>query len=261
MEKVVVLGAGMAGYGAADKLNQAGVDFDIFEKYGHYGGHCASFTFDDKWTFDDGPHISFTKHDHIRDLFAKNIENDYFEFKAEADNYWKGRWIKHPAQVNLYGLPAEFNTQILTEMIAAGQKQTKHEDIKNYQEWLYASFGKTFAENFPMKYTRKFHTTEASNMSIDWLGPRIYQPKIEEVIHGMLSPVTPDVHYIKGFRYPNKGGFVLAHWDGTAETEQKIKEETKATIRVIPFDAKEEEGKCIYSGKPSKKRVLFAKAY
>jgi len=57
------------------------------------------------------------------------------------------------------------------------------------------------------------------------------------------------------------GGFVLAHWDGTAETEQRIKEETKATIRCIPLDAPEEEGKCIYSGKPSKKRVLFAKAY
>ena len=58
-----------------------------------------------------------------------------------------------------------------------------------------------------------------------------------------------------------KGGFVLAHWDGTAETEQKIKDETKATIRCIPLDAIEEEGKCIYSGKHSSKRVLFAKAY
>ena len=58
-----------------------------------------------------------------------------------------------------------------------------------------------------------------------------------------------------------KGGFVLAHWDGTSETEQKIKDETKATIRCIPFDAPEEDGKCIYTGKPSKKRALFAKAY
>jgi len=58
-----------------------------------------------------------------------------------------------------------------------------------------------------------------------------------------------------------KGGFILAHWDGTSETEDKIKEETKATIRCIPFDQKQEEGKCIYSGKPSKGRVLFAVAY
>ncbi len=59
----------------------------------------------------------------------------------------------------------------------------------------------------------------------------------------------------------NKGGFVAAHWDGTPETEVAIKEATKATIRCIPLDAVEEEGKCIYSGKPSKMRVLFARSY
>jgi len=59
----------------------------------------------------------------------------------------------------------------------------------------------------------------------------------------------------------NKGGFISAHWDGTIETEDKIKEITKATIRCIPFDTKEEEGTCVYSGKPSNKRALFAKAY
>jgi prolyl-tRNA synthetase, family I len=57
------------------------------------------------------------------------------------------------------------------------------------------------------------------------------------------------------------GGFVLAHWDGTAETEASIQEETKATIRCIPLSTEEEDGFCVYSGKPSTKRVLFAKAY
>ena len=58
-----------------------------------------------------------------------------------------------------------------------------------------------------------------------------------------------------------KGGFILAHWDGTAETEELIKKETKATIRCIPLDAKQEEGTCMVSGKPSNQKVLFAKAY
>ena len=58
-----------------------------------------------------------------------------------------------------------------------------------------------------------------------------------------------------------KGGFLLAHWDGTSETEQKISKETKATIRCIPLDNKNEKGKCIYTGKPSNQRVVFAKAY
>jgi len=59
----------------------------------------------------------------------------------------------------------------------------------------------------------------------------------------------------------SKGGFILAHWDGTSATEEKIKNETKATIRCIPLDAKEEPGSCMVTGKPSTKKVLFAKAY
>jgi prolyl-tRNA synthetase len=59
----------------------------------------------------------------------------------------------------------------------------------------------------------------------------------------------------------DKGGFVLAHWDGKRETAEKIKEELKATIRCIPRDMPEEEGKCILTGAPSKRRVIFAKAY
>jgi prolyl-tRNA synthetase len=58
-----------------------------------------------------------------------------------------------------------------------------------------------------------------------------------------------------------KGGFILAHWDGTTETELIIKEETKATIRCIPFDNPKEDGVCIRTGKPSIQRVLFARAY
>ena len=58
-----------------------------------------------------------------------------------------------------------------------------------------------------------------------------------------------------------KGGFISAHWDGTVETEVAIKEATKATIRCIPVDAEDEEGVCVFSGKPSHRRVLFARSY
>jgi prolyl-tRNA synthetase len=74
---------------------------------------------------------------------------------------------------------------------------------------------------------------------------------------------TTEVNSFEDFKsvLDSKGGFISAHWDGTPETEQKIKEETKATIRCIPENNSSEEGKCVYSGKPSKQRVLFAKAY
>ncbi len=76
---------------------------------------------------------------------------------------------------------------------------------------------------------------------------------------GMITPADSYDEFKKVL--DEKTGFVLAHWDGTPETEAAIKDETKATIRCIPLDSPEEAGKCIYSGKPSSRRVLFARAY
>jgi len=100
---------------------------------------------------------------------------------------------------------------------------------------------------------------------------------IAEKIDNLLKQIQENI-YQKAFSYREsntfiadswdefkerieKGGFVFAHWDGTAETEQKIKEITKATIRLIPIDGKTKTGKCIFTGKPSERKVVFAKAY
>jgi prolyl-tRNA synthetase len=93
---------------------------------------------------------------------------------------------------------------------------------------------------------------------LDAIQENIYQ-KALAFRTSMITPVDTYAEFKKVL--DEKGGFVLAHWDGSAETEASIKDETKATIRCIPLDAKEETGVCIYSGKPSTKRVLFARAY
>ncbi|PQL93377.1 proline--tRNA ligase [Apibacter adventoris] len=83
--------------------------------------------------------------------------------------------------------------------------------------------------------------------------------KAKERMNSLITPVDTYEDFKKVL--DEKGGFVSAHWDGSIEVEEKIKAETKATIRCIPFDAVDENGVCIYSGNPSKKRVLFARAY
>lgn len=196
----------MAGYGAAHRLREAGVRAVIFDKRGHYGGHTASFGFEGKYTFDEGPHVSFTKHERLQKLFADSVDQKYETLHTKVNNYWKGHWVKHPAQVNLHGLPTDLVVSVIKDFVAA--QQTQHGEIKNYEQWLRASFGNTFAENFPMQYTIKYHTTEAKNKSLDWIGPRLYQAKLEEVLRGALAPSSADVHYISGFRYPSHGGFV-----------------------------------------------------
>ncbi len=89
------------------------------------------------------------------------------------------------------------------------------------------------------------------------------QENIYKKAHDFRTESTHKVESYDEFKkvLEEKGGFILAHWDGTTESEELIKNETKATIRCIPENAELEEGKCIISGKPSNKRVLFAKAY
>ncbi|HNP18124.1 MAG TPA: proline--tRNA ligase [Fulvivirga sp.] len=123
-------------------------------------------------------------------------------------------------------------------------------------------------ENGTVEIARR-DTKEKQVMAIDSAVDHIQKlmTDIQENIYnkafGFRKDNTTEVDSYDDFKkvLDTKAGFVMAHWDGTAETEDKIKEETKATIRCIPLDFKEEEGKCIYSGKPSKGRVVFARAY
>lgn len=203
MTEIAIIGAGMAGFGAAHWIYQQGIKATIYEKNAYYGGHAATFI-KSGFVFDDGPHISFTKNERLQALFAQSVANKYELVKASTNNYWKGFWIKHPAQCNLYRLPVELIVDIISDFI---QKDANTE-IRSYKDWLYAHFGKTFAEMFPMQYTRKFHTTSADAMATNWIGCRLYQPDLKEMLHGALSPSTPDVHYVDHFRYPSKGGFI-----------------------------------------------------
>ena len=206
MARIAILGSGMAGFGAAHRLHTEGVASTMYEKRSHHGGHTTSYKHESGFVFDEGPHISFTKIERIKTLLAESVKQQYQEVRAYVNNYWKGHWIKHPAQRNLHGLPQELLMSILKDFIHA--LHHKQDPINNYAEWLIASYGKTFAETFPMEYTIKYHTTPASNMSTDWLGPRLYQPQLEEVLRGALYPSTADVHYITDFRYPNFNGFI-----------------------------------------------------
>lgn len=207
MKRIAILGTGMAGFGAAHAAHEAGVRPVMYDMHDHIGGHTASYEFPGGWTFDEGPHVSFTENTRIQDLLATNVGGKYEKFATKVNNYWKGHWIKHPAQINLHGLPAELVTKILLEFVEVSGR-TEAPPIRNYEDWLRASFGNTFSETFPMEYTIKYHTTTAANMNTAWIGPRLYRPKLEEVFRGALQPKSDDVHYITGFRYPTHGGFV-----------------------------------------------------
>ncbi|MDX1741156.1 MAG: NAD(P)-binding protein, partial [Rhodothermales bacterium] len=205
MTRIAILGSGMAGLGAAHRFRESGAAAVVYEKSAKPGGHTVSYRHDTGFIFDDGPHISFTEDVRIQNLFAESVGGEFEILQAQVNNHWQGHWIKHPAQCNLSTLPADLVAAILEEFIHV--QQTDPGTPENYAAWLTASFGKTFAETFPMEYGHKYHTAPAGEMSTDWLGPRLYRPELEEVLHGAVAEETADVHYVDNFRYPSRGGF------------------------------------------------------
>jgi protoporphyrinogen oxidase len=206
MQNIVILGSGMAGFGAAYHLHSEGVTPVMYDKNQYHGGHTASFRYDTGFLFDLGPHISFTKDSRIQDLLAESVDQQYEAVQVNLNNYWRGYWPQHPVQLHLHGLPEDLVIKVIADFVE--ERQAPERPVNNYADWLLASFGRTFAESFPMQYTRKYHLTTAENMSTDWLGPRVYRPSLEEVLRGAISPSAPQVHYITHFRYPTNGGFV-----------------------------------------------------
>lgn len=206
MSNIVVLGSGMAGFGAAHRLQAEGIRPVVYEKSSYLGGHTASFVDDKGFLFDLGPHISFTKDERIQNFLARQVDGEYEALQVKLDNIWKGLRLTHPVQLHLNGLPKDLIVEIVADFV-------RHQDadkgpIHNYEDWLVASYGRKFAELFPMTYGHKYHTTPARNMSTDWLGPRMYRPSLEELLRGAVGPWAPEVHYITHFRYPKRGGFL-----------------------------------------------------
>lgn len=200
----IILGAGISGLGAAYSLRQKGETPLVLEKDETYGGLCGCFTIDG-FTFDRFVHLSFAKDERVLNIFntsAKriitHIPNPY--------NIYNRKWIKHPAQNNLYPLSAEEKSLIINDFLSR-PNNVEADKIHNYEQWLRIQFGNYFAEHFPMKYTKKYWMSEAKELETRWVGQRIYQPSVEEVIKGSQTADTPVTYYAKEMRYPASGGY------------------------------------------------------
>ncbi len=176
------------------------------------------------------------------------------------------------------GLDEKVNV-IVKELRSAGISVKYDDSDNNRPGWKFAEYemkgvpvriaiGARDLENNVAEVTRR-DTREKMSLSLDGLPARI-AALLEEIQLNLFNKAKAyrDSHITRADTFEEfekvldeKGGFVSAHWDGTAETEELIKERTKATIRCIPLNNPQEAGTCILTGKPSKERVLFARAY
>jgi protoporphyrinogen oxidase len=205
MGEITVLGAGLSGLATAFHVGHE--KCTIYEAKPYYGGHIYS-TVRDGFTWDDGPHVSFNPGDYVKHLFAENVDGQFVEGPTWVSNYFRGHWIEHPAQSNLYQVPEPLRTECLNSFLAMRKGHPSPPTPVNYQEWLYQAFGQVFAETFPAAYTRKYWTTQPANLGVDWIGLRVFYPNIEDVVNGAKGPLNRPTYWVQGWRYPLKGGFL-----------------------------------------------------
>jgi len=203
MNKTIILGAGIAGLGAAQTCKKKGLDVVILEKDSDFGGLCGSFTINN-YTFDRFVHLSFAKEREVLDIFNESA-GDIITHIPNPYNIYKRKWIKHPAQNNLYPLVEEEKQIIINDFL--NRPQADISKVNNYEDWLRIQYGDYFAQHFPMVYTKKYWMTDAKYLETKWIGNRLYQPSAAEVIQGSKTSETPVTYYAKEMRYPQKGGF------------------------------------------------------
>lgn len=202
MRRYTILGGGLAGISASFHLGHD--KCVVFEKNSRYGGHITSYE-KDGFTWDQGPHVSFTKDEYVKRLFAQNVQGEFLDYPVETSSYFEGNWIPHPAQSNLWAIPQPLRDKCLHDFVEARRATTQRVD--NYGDWLRVAFGNAFAEAFPCKYTEKYWTTSPKRLTTDWVGDRMFYPKIEDVVAGYEKRPIRQTHYITRVRYPTKGGF------------------------------------------------------
>lgn len=205
MSNTIILGAGLAGLSASHHISH--FNCELFEKNIFAGGHIHT-EFLNGFTFDEGPHISFTKNEYVKELFAQNVDDQFLDYPVQATNYYKGSWIPHPAQSNFFALPEPMKSKCLESFLNSRELSVNQPiEVANYADWLYAAFGSVFADEFSRKYTKKYWTTEPENLSTRWVGERVFYPNIEEVKRGYLGPLTQQTNYISQIRYPKAKGY------------------------------------------------------
>lgn len=195
----IILGAGIAGLGAALKAREMNSKAIIFEAKNSAGGLLDNFEIKG-FRFDNAVHLSFAKEDKVREIFD---QTSFYRHAPDALNFEKDKWLKHPVQNNLYPLPAEDKVKLITSFFER-PKQLVSED---YEAWLRYQYGDKITERYSLRYTQKYWDTEAEKLSISWIGDRVRQASADEILLGAFTDDTPNTYYAKEMRYPKKGGY------------------------------------------------------
>lgn len=192
-----ILGGGIAGLSLATFLNG---DLEVLEKDDRTGGLCRSYE-KDGFTYDQGGHIIFSKDQEVLDLELKTLGENSRQLYRRANCWFKGRLVKYPFENGLGALDKEDIYDCLANFLNNPPREQHC-----FEDWIYNTFGKGFAEQYLLPYNRKIWKTEPRDMDVQWV-ERIPKPPADDIIKSALGIETEGYTHQLYFHYPKVGGF------------------------------------------------------
>ena len=205
-KKIVIIGAGPCGLGAAWRLHELGLEnYEVFEKNDYVGGLSASFSDEKGFTWDIGGHIQFSHYDYFDRVMAAVIPEDgWVSHERESWIWMRNRFVPYPLQYNIGKLPQQEMLECL-----AGLLSCKNESLPNanFLDWILHTFGEGIAKHFLIPYNKKVWAYAPEELSAHWTGERVAVPDVARVIENIMRG-REDCSWgpNNAFRFPLHGG-------------------------------------------------------
>jgi len=235
--KIVIIGAGPAGLGAAWRLRQLDhAEFAIFEKAGHVGGLATSYIDPNGFTWDVGGHVLHSHYPYFDAMFEEVMRGEYFTHQRESWIWIYDRFVPYPFQNNIHRLPPEVMKECLDGLKELAQQTPKPPE--NFADWILASFGKGIAKYFMLPYNLKVWAYPPEKMNYRWVGDRVAVVDIGR-IETNIGLNRDDVSWGPNatFQFPKHGGTGEIWRRVGGHLEDKISLNTE----VVAVDAKKRQ--------------------
>ncbi len=238
--RICIVGGGLAGLSASYHLVKQGIkDIVVLEATERPGGLLKSeqvtgFTFDT-----GGSHILFSRDKSVLQEMLSLLDGNYFTHRRNTKIYYKGQFVKYPFENGLKDLPPEERYECLRDMISNYIKRVKGElsPPKNFYEWIRYVFGDAIAEKYLIPYNLKIWKTDLRKITLDWVGGRVPNPPIDDVIKAAVGLDVEGYKHQLIFHYPKYGG-IQALSDGLVRTlrHSGVRIETNSRVHKITRD-------------------------
>jgi protoporphyrinogen oxidase len=206
--ETLIIGGGLTGLVAGERLERAGVPTVVFERESEPGGACRSIDADE-CVFDYTGHLLHVAQPETEAYLGElGVWQELAVHRRRAAVVIGGMPTPYPVQINTHGLAPEVRRDCLLGFIRAWA-HTGKDDARNFREWVLERFGEGLARHFFFPYNSKLYRAEPEELSLDWVGRYVPKPELEEVVDGALGLHDTETGYNATFRYPRRGGIRL----------------------------------------------------